>query len=70
VLRPTEVLIFGNPQGGTPLMESQQSLGIELPLNALVWQDASGQGRLGSYMVASSRTMQREKEKGPSHFRG
>ena len=43
VLRPTEVLIFGNPQGGTPLMECQQSLGIDLPLKALVWQDASGQ---------------------------
>ena len=47
VLRPTEVLIFGNPQGGTPLMECQQSLGIDLPLKALVWQDASGQVWLG-----------------------
>ena len=47
VLRPTEVLIFGNPQGGTPLMECQQSLGIDPPLEALVWQDASGQVWLG-----------------------
>lgn len=47
VLRPTEVLIFGNPQGGTPLMECEQSLGIDLPLKALVWQDASGQVWLG-----------------------
>ena len=47
VLRPTEVLIFGNPQGGTPLIECQQSLGIDLPLKALVWQDASGQVWLG-----------------------
>ncbi|MEO7336430.1 MAG: DUF302 domain-containing protein [Caldimonas sp.] len=46
-LRPTEVFIFGNPQGGTPLMGCQQSLGIDLPLKALVWQDASGQIWLG-----------------------
>lgn len=42
-LRPTELLIFGNPQGGTPLMECAQSAGIDLPLKALAWQDASGQ---------------------------
>jgi uncharacterized protein (DUF302 family) len=42
-LRPTEVLIFGNAKGGTPLMQSVQSIGIDLPLKALVWQDASGQ---------------------------
>ncbi|MDQ2928882.1 MAG: DUF302 domain-containing protein [Pseudomonadota bacterium] len=42
-LRPTEVLIFGNPQGGTPLMECAQSVGIDLPLKALVWQDEQGQ---------------------------
>src|SRR5258706_8301611 len=41
-LRPTELLIFGNPKGGTPLMQSVQSIGIDLPLRALVWQDASG----------------------------
>jgi uncharacterized protein (DUF302 family) len=46
-LRPTELLIFGNPQGGTPLMECSQSLGIDLPLKALVWRDASGQVWLG-----------------------
>ena len=46
-LRPTEVLIFGNPQGGTPLMECEQSMGIDLPLKALVWEDASGQVWLG-----------------------
>jgi uncharacterized protein (DUF302 family) len=46
-LRPTEVLIFGNPQGGTPFLECAQSLGIDLPLKALVWQDASGQVWLG-----------------------
>ena len=41
-LRPTEVLIFGNARGGTPLMQLVQTIGIDLPLKALVWQDASG----------------------------
>jgi uncharacterized protein (DUF302 family) len=47
ILRPTELLIFGNPQGGTPLMECGQSAGIDLPLKALVWEDATGQVWLG-----------------------
>ncbi len=46
-LRPTELLIFGNPQGGTPFMECEQTLGIDLPLKALVWEDGSGQVWLG-----------------------
>jgi uncharacterized protein (DUF302 family) len=46
-LRPTELLVFGNPQGGTPLMECAQSAGIDLPLKALAWQDESGQVWLG-----------------------
>src|SRR5215468_8885956 len=37
-LRPTELLIFGNAKGGTPLMQSNQTVGIDLPLKALVWQ--------------------------------
>jgi uncharacterized protein (DUF302 family) len=41
-LRPTELLIFGNANGGTPLMQSVQTIGIDLPLKVLVWQDASG----------------------------
>jgi uncharacterized protein (DUF302 family) len=41
-LRPTELLIFGNAKGGTPLMQSIQRIGIDLPLKALAWQDASG----------------------------
>ena len=41
-LRPTELLVFGNPQGGTPLMECAQGAGIDLPLKALAWQDAAG----------------------------
>lgn len=46
-LRPTEVLIFGNPVSGTPLMECAQTAGIDLPLKALVWQDVEGQVWLG-----------------------
>lgn len=42
-LRPTEVLIFGNAKGGTPLMQAEQTIGIDLPLKALVWQDAAGE---------------------------
>ena len=41
-LRPTDLLIFGNAKGGTPLMQAGQSMGIDLPLKALVWQDADG----------------------------
>ena len=41
-LRPTEVLIFGNAKAGTPLMQSVQTSGLDLPLKALVWQDTSG----------------------------
>jgi uncharacterized protein (DUF302 family) len=41
-LRPTEVVLFGNPKGGTVLMQDKQRAGIDLPLKALVWQDAEG----------------------------
>jgi uncharacterized protein (DUF302 family) len=41
-LRPTVVLIFGNPKVGTPLMQAVQTMGIDLPLRALVWADADG----------------------------
>lgn len=41
-LRPTDLLIFGSPKGGTPLMQAAQSIGIDLPLKVLVWQDAEG----------------------------
>jgi uncharacterized protein (DUF302 family) len=41
-LRPTEVLIFGNPRAGTPLMQAAQTIGIDLPLKALVWQNHDG----------------------------
>jgi uncharacterized protein (DUF302 family) len=42
ILRPTEVLIFGNPQAGTPLMQNQQTIGLDLPLRVLAWEDAAG----------------------------
>ncbi|TGP26578.1 DUF302 domain-containing protein [Mesorhizobium sp. M1D.F.Ca.ET.184.01.1.1] len=42
-LRPTEVLIFGHPKGGTPLMQDRQLAGIDLPIKALAWEDARGQ---------------------------
>jgi uncharacterized protein (DUF302 family) len=41
-LRPIDLLIFGNAKAGTPLMQSVPTIGIDLPLKALVWQDASG----------------------------
>jgi uncharacterized protein (DUF302 family) len=41
-LSPTELLIFGNAKGGTPLMQLTQTIGIDLPLKALVWQDSAG----------------------------
>jgi len=46
-LRSTEVLMFGNPRAGTLLMELAQTIGIDLPLKALVWQDEAGQIWLG-----------------------
>ena len=41
-LRPTELIIFGNARGGTPFMQSVQTVGIDLPLRLLVWEDAAG----------------------------
>ena len=46
-LRPTDLLIFGNAKAGTPLMAASQSLGIDLPLKMLVWQDKDGITWLG-----------------------
>jgi uncharacterized protein (DUF302 family) len=40
-LPPTKLIIFGNARGGTPLMQSAQTVGIDLPLKILVWQDAA-----------------------------
>ena len=42
-MRPTKLLIFGNPRGGTPLMQAAPTVAIDLPLKALIWEDANGQ---------------------------
>ena len=42
-MRPEQMLIFGNPKAGTPLMQSAPTAGLDLPVKALVWQDANGQ---------------------------
>jgi len=42
-LRPTELVIFGNPKVGTPLMQCSQSIAIDLPQKALIWEDETGQ---------------------------
>lgn len=41
-LRPTELIAFGNPKNGTPLMQAKQTMGLDLPLRMLGWQDADG----------------------------
>src|SRR5437667_7105191 len=41
-MRPTKLLIFGNPKAGTPLMLASPSIAIDLPLKILVWEDAQG----------------------------
>lgn len=46
-LRPTELLIFGHPKGGTPLLQCSQAFGIDLPMHVLAWEDASGKTWLG-----------------------
>ena len=45
-LRPTRLIIFGNPELGTPLMRSSQTTGIDLPQKFLVWQDADGSTKI------------------------
>jgi uncharacterized protein (DUF302 family) len=46
-LRPTELLIFGNPRTGTPLMQASQTMGLALPMKVLVWQDADAKVWIG-----------------------
>jgi len=41
-MRPTQLLIFGNPKGGTPVMVAAPSVAIDFPLKALAWQDGQG----------------------------
>ena len=46
-LRPTQLLIFGNPKLGTPLMQANPCIGLDLPLRVLAWEDAQGQTWIG-----------------------
>ncbi len=41
-IRPTKLLIFGNPKAGTPLMLAERSVGLDLPLKVLAWEDDAG----------------------------
>jgi uncharacterized protein (DUF302 family) len=52
-LRPMQVLIFGNPRAGTPLMQARQTAGLDLPLRALVWEDEAGKVWLTYRRVAA-----------------
>jgi uncharacterized protein (DUF302 family) len=52
-LRPTIVVLFGNPKLGTPLMQSAQTAGLDLPMKVLVWQDAAGAVHLGYFAPAA-----------------
>jgi uncharacterized protein (DUF302 family) len=52
-LRPTELLIFGNPKVGTALMSSRQSAALDLPIRVAAWEDASGQVWIGYDAPAS-----------------
>jgi uncharacterized protein (DUF302 family) len=52
-LRPTQVLIFGNPKAGTPLMQGRQTVGLDLPLRVLVWEDETGKVWLTYRRVAA-----------------
>ena len=46
-LRPTQLITFGNPKAGTPLMQCNQVVGIDLPQKALIWEDEKGRVWLG-----------------------
>lgn len=46
-LRPTQILFFGNPKLGTPLMQSNQMAGLDLPMKVLAWKDENGKTWLG-----------------------
>jgi len=45
-MRAEQMLIFGNPKAGTPLMQSAPTAGLDLPLKALVWEDADGRTQI------------------------
>jgi len=51
-LRPTELILFGNPEAGTRLMQEQQITAIDLPMKALAFEDANGQTRIACNNIA------------------
>ena len=53
-LRPTTLVIAGNPAAGTPLMQADQTMGVELPLRFLVWQGKDGKARVSYDPIKSS----------------
>ncbi|HWU38684.1 MAG TPA: DUF302 domain-containing protein [Candidatus Acidoferrum sp.] len=55
-MRPAQLLIFGNPKGGTPLMVASPTAAIDLPLKALAWEDASGKVWLSYNAMSYLRT--------------
>ncbi|MDX2287626.1 MAG: DUF302 domain-containing protein [Hyphomicrobiaceae bacterium] len=46
-LDPSEVVIFGNPKVGTPLMQASPTVGLDLPMRVLIWQDKGGAVKIG-----------------------
>lgn len=46
-MAPSEVLMFGNPKLGTPLMQANPEIGADLPMKVLIWQDAGGKVKIG-----------------------
>ncbi|MGE0852614.1 MAG: DUF302 domain-containing protein [Hyphomicrobiaceae bacterium] len=55
-LKPTEVLLFGNPKLGTPLMQSNRHVAIDLPMRVLVWEDDAGKVWIGYTPPATLKT--------------
>ena len=55
-LRPTEVLLFGNPKLGTPLMQANRHVAIDLPMRVLVWEDDAGKVWIGYTSPSALRT--------------
>lgn len=55
-LKPTEVLLFGNPKLGTPLMQSNRHVAIDLPMRVLIWEDDAGKVWIGYTPPAALKT--------------
>ncbi len=57
-LRPTQLLVFGHPKGGTPVLQCVQTMGLDLPLRVLAWEDAMGKSWLGYQTLSGPGHMQ------------